>query len=236
MMTSRYAAALMIGATTGISQAAEIVVLESNSPRYAAGQTLDAALPITLPPGEFVAIVTEDARLIRIEGPHDGPAAGPTPDEGAVRRALAQLIVDQRPEVGGIGGVRGNGDEAQAPDTRPEPWLVHTQRSGDQCALRGQGVQLWRESATDAAVAELTASLEDATGEVHWNVGEQRATWPTEVPIRDETIYLLRLQDSLRSLPIRLHLLAPGLAGNALAAAAWLAARGCTEQARLLLR
>ena len=102
--------------------------------------------------------------------------------------------------------------------------------------LRGQGVQLWRESATDAAVAELTASLEDASGEAHWDAGEQRASWPTEVPISDETIYLLRLQDSLRSLPIRLHLLAPGLAGNGLAAAAWLAARGCTEQARLLLR
>ena len=236
MMSSRYAAALVICATTGVSQAAEIVVLESNSARYAAGQTLDAAVPITLPAGEFVAIVTEDARLIRIDGPHNGPAVGQTPDEGAVRRALAQLIVEQRPEVGGVGGVRGDGDEAQAPDTRPEPWLVHTQRSGEQCALRGQGVQLWRESATDAAVAELTASLEDATGEVRWNTGEQRASWPTEVPIRDETIYLLRLHDSLRSLPIRLHLLAPGLAGNGLAAAAWLAARGCTEQARLLLR
>ena len=178
MMSSRYAAALVFCATTGVSQAAEIVVLESNSVRYAAGQTLDAAVPITLPAGEFVAIVTEDARLIRIEGPHNGPAVGQTPDEGAVRRALAQLIVEQRPEVGGVGGVRGDGDEAQAPDTRPEPWLVHTQRSGEQCALRGQGVQLWRESATDAAVAELTASLEDATGEVRWNSGEQRAAWP----------------------------------------------------------
>ena len=201
MMSSRYTAVFLICALTGLADAAEIVVLESNSARYAAGQTLDAALPITLPAGEFVAIVTEDARLIRIEGPHNGPAAGQTPDEGAVRRALAQLIVDQRPEVGGVGGVRGDGDEAQAPDTRPEPWLVHAQRSGDQCVLRGQGVQLWRESSTDAAVAELTASLEEATGEVRWNTGEQRASWPTEVPIRDETIYLLRLQGSLRLAP-----------------------------------
>ena len=236
MMSSRYTAVFLICALTGLADAAEIVVLESNSARYAAGQTLDAALPITLPAGEFVAIVTEDARLIRIEGPHNGPAAGQTPDEGAVRRALAQLIVDQRPEVGGVGGVRGSGEDAQGPDTRPEPWLVHTQRSGDQCVLRGQHVQLWRESAADAAVAELTASLEDATGQAHWDAGAQRASWPTELPIRDQTVYLLRLQGSLRSLPIRLHLLAPGLAGNGLAAAAWLAARGCTEQARLLLR
>lgn len=236
MKSSRYATAIAISAIAGMAHAAEIVVLDSNAVRYAAGQTLDAALPITLAAGEFVAIATEDARLIRIEGPHNGPAAGQTPDEGAVRRALAQLIVDERPEVGGIGGVRGSDDETQAADTRPEPWLVHAQHSGDQCAVRGQGVRLWREGAADAAVAELGASLENATAEVRWNAGEQRAAWPTEMPLTDGTIYLLRPQGSLRSVPIRLHLLAPGLAGNSLAAAAWLAARGCTEQARLLLR
>jgi hypothetical protein len=236
MRFSRYTAVLALSAIAGMAQAAEIVVLESNAVRYAPGQTLDAALPIALAAGEFVAIVTEDARLIRIDGPHSGPAAGPPPDEGAVRRALAQLIVDERPEVGGIGGVRGSGDEPQAADTRPEPWLVHTQRSGDQCAVRGQGVRLWREDGAEAAVAELSASLDDATAEVRWNAGEQRAAWPTEIPLTDETIYLLRPQGSLRSLPVRLHLLAPSVAGNSLAAAAWLAARGCTEQARLLLR
>jgi hypothetical protein len=234
MSLSRYAV-IALCAIAGTAQAAEIVVLESNAVRYAAGQTLDAAMPITLTEGEFVAVVTEDARLIRIEGPHNGPASGQAPDEGAVRRALAQLIVAERPEVGGVGGVRG-GDDPQAADTRPEAWLIHAQRSGDQCVLGGQDVRLWRETSTGATVADLNASLEDATAEVRWSAGEQRAAWPNAVPIADETIYLLRPQGAVRSLPIRLHVLAPGLAGNGLAAAAWLAARGCTDQARLLLR
>ena len=212
-------------------------MLESNSARYAAGQTLDAALPITLPAGEFVAIATEDARLIRIEGPHNGPALGQTPDEGAVRRALAQLIVDERPEVGGVGGVRGDGDEAQAPDTRPEPWLVHAQRSGDQCALRGQACSAVARRArpTPPSPSSALRSRTPRAKCAGMPASSARRGRPRS-PSATKPIYLLRLQGSLRSLPIRLHLLAPGLAGNGLAAAAWLAARGCTEQARLLLR
>ena len=52
----------------------------------------------------------------------------------------------------------------------------------------------------------------------------------------DDTIYLLRPTDSLRSVPIRLHLLEPALSGGGQATAAWLAAKGCIDQARLLLR
>ncbi len=229
-------AVLVACASLRAAGAAEIAVIESTSARYVVGQRLEATAPIVLAAGESLTVVHEDARLIKIEGPHNGPAAGPAPDPSALRRALTQLIIEEQPSVGGVGGVRAGDGEAQAVDTRPDPWLVHAQRSGDQCVLGGEGVGVWRESASDALVAELGVSLAESSAQIRWNAGEQRATWPAQAAVVDDTVYLLRPTISLLSVPIRLHVLAPTLAGHDLAAAAWLAAKGCIDQARLLLR
>jgi hypothetical protein len=229
-------AALVVCASFTAAEAAEIAVIESTSARYVAGQTLDAAVPITLAAGESLTIVTEDARLIRIEGPHSGPAVGPAPDPSAVRRALTQLIVEERPAVGGIGGVRAGEFEPQGADTRSDPWLLHAERSGDQCVLGGASIGVWRENASDAFVTEVSISLAESSTQIRWNAGEQRAAWPAQTAPVDDAVYLLRPSGSLRSVPIRLHLLAPDLADSGLATAAWLAAKGCIEQARVLLR
>ncbi len=229
-------AALVVCASLRAAGAAEIAVIESTSARYSVGQMLEATAAIVLATGEALTVVTEDARLIEIEGPHNGPAAGPAPDPSAFRRALTQLIVEERPSVGGVGGVRAGDGEVQTVDTRPDPWLVHSERSGDQCVLGGEGLGVWRESASDALVAELGVSLAESSTQIRWNAGEQRAAWPAQAALVDDTVYLLRPTTSLLSVPIRLHLLAPTLVGRSLAAAAWLAAKGCTDQARLLLR
>jgi len=229
-------AALLVGMQCGVADAAEIVVIESSAARYVAGQMLDATAPLALAAGESLTVVTEDARMIKIEGPHNGPATGPAPDPSAVRRALAQLIVEEPPAVGGVGGVRGDEGEEQGADTRPDPWLLHAGRSGDQCVLGGEGVGVWRENAADAVAAELGVILAESSVEIRWDAGQQRAVWPTQVALRDDAVYLLRANTSLLSVPIQLHVLAPALAGRGLAAAAWLAAKGCTDQARLLLR
>jgi hypothetical protein len=229
-------AILFVGAPFGVAEAAEIVVIESSAARYPAGQILDAAAPIALAAGESLTVVTEDARLIKIDGPHNGPATGPAPDPSAVRRALAQLIVEEPPAVGGVGGVRAGEGEEQAADTRPDPWLLHAGRSGDQCVLCGESVGVWRDSADDAVTAELGFLLAESSVEIRWDAGQQRAAWPAQVELRDGAVYLLRAKASLLSVPIQLHVLAPALAGRGLPAAAWLAAKGCTAQARLMLR
>jgi hypothetical protein len=230
-------AVVIVGASFGVARAAEIVVVQSTSPRYVAGQTLDAAAPLMIAAGESVTVVTESARLIKMDGPHNGPAAGPAPDPSGVRRALAQLIVEERPGVGGVGGVRGDSLGEQAPDTRPDPWLVHAARNGDQCVVRDRPVGVWREEAGKALVVDVGISLSERTEQIRWDAGQQRAAWPAATTLTDDTVYLLRSAASLRSVPIRLHLLDPALAGgDGLAAAAWLAAKGCIDQARVVLR
>jgi hypothetical protein len=223
---------------TGLATAqnVQIVVLESTSSRYVAGQTLDATQAVVLAAAETLTVATEDARLVRLVGPYSGPPIGGAPEDSAARRALAQLIAADTPTVGGVGGVRGDARDESPTDTRPTPWFVHVQRSGEQCALQGQAVELWREDAASASAVEVRLSLGDAAAHARWNLGEQRTAWPASVPLNDGTIYLLRADGAVRSMPVRLHLLPPALRAPGLATAAWLAARGCTDQARLALR
>lgn len=237
-MSKRLHAIAFLAIVCGLSraEAAEVVVLESTSPRYMAGQIVDAAQPVTLMSDEALTIATEDGRLARIVGPYSGPAAGSAPDESAARRALALLLGADRPEVGGVGGVRGDTAAESATDTRPGVWFVHAERGGDQCVRQGESVQLWREDARSAAATEIRVSLGDAAAQARWNAGEQGTAWPPSVGLADGTIYLLRAEGAVRSVPVRLHLLPSTLGAPGLATAVWLAARGCTDQARLALR
>jgi hypothetical protein len=174
---------------------------------------------------------------MRIVGPHDGPAIGTSPDESAVRKAIDRLVSADQPRVGGVGAVRGGDEREAVADTRPGPWLLHSEIDGEQCALRDRSIELWREKTVAAATAQITSVENDGVATVRWAEGAARAAWPTEaLPAIDERIYLVRFDGVTRSVAIRVRLLEPAVASNGLAAAAWLAAKGCTAQARLALR
>jgi hypothetical protein len=217
--------------------AAEIVVLESNAPRFAAGQTMIESAAIELAAGEIVVIVTEDARLLRLEGPYEGPVVGAPPDPSAMRKALERLVSADEPRVGGVGAVRGDEDAQTAVDTRPEAWLVHSERGGEQCALRGGSIELWREDSSRSSSAQITDTVTDAAATVRWSEGAPRAPWPEQslAPV-DDRIYLIRFEGVDRSTAVRVRLLAASVTESPLAAAAWLAAKGCTAQARIVMR
>jgi hypothetical protein len=241
MMTSRLLRAASIAAASmwiaAAGSAAEIVVLESTAPRFPAGQTLSESAAIELAAGEMVVIVTEDARLVRLEGPYSGPAVGAPPDPSAVRKALERLVNADEPRVGGVGAVRGDEDVRSAVDTRPEPWLVHAELGGEQCALRGRPIELWREDASRSASAQITDTATDRVAPVRWDEGAPRALWPEQslVPM-DEHIYLIRFEGVDRSTAVKVRLLAASVTQSSPAAAAWLAAKGCTAQARMVMR
>ena len=237
---NRVAVAMTIAALGAVfstpAGAADLVVIESGAPMYPAGQTMSATTPIKLGAGEFVVVVTEDARLVRIVGPHNGPAIGTAPDESAVRKAIDRLVSANQPRVGGVGAVRGNEESDVVADTRPGPWSIHAEIGGEQCALRDRSIELWRETKA-AAAAQITSADNDAVAAVRWAEGASQAAWPSDVlPALDDRIYLVRFEGMTRSVAIRVRLLDPAVAAKGLTAAAWLAAKGCTAQARLALR
>jgi hypothetical protein len=224
----------------GVTEAAEQVVLDSNSAKYQAGKTLDSATVISLAGMEFVTLAMEDGTLRRIDGPFMGVAAdanGSPPRESNVRRAIAALFGAGPAERGNLGGVRGAPDDrAAAPDTRPNAWLIQAEQTGDQCVVRDAPVRLWREQASAQAKAEVTDVVSRRAATAEWPAEQPSADWPLESPPVDGRIYLVRPSNSLRSVAIRVHALAPDLLDKGLGTVAWLAARGCVAQARLLLQ
>jgi hypothetical protein len=216
------------------AEAAQQVVVEAHALRYPVGTTLDAAAPIVLVSGEFVVLATDDGRLLRVAGPHDGPANGsPAADGTAVRRALARLVSADRPEVGGVGGVRGD-TNAGPRDARPDPWLIDARRSSDQCASNALATQLWLKDAAEGTGVEITDTANGTVARAR-AAADGRAAWPEELAVQEGRVYLVRQAEQVRSVAIRLHALPPGVGIEGLGAAAWLAAKGCTAQARLLL-
>lgn len=123
---------------------------------------------------------------------------------------------------------------AQPADTRPDPWLIHAELTSEQCVLAGRPVRLWREGTQGVRSTVLdVASGESA--ELEWSEGNL-ADWPLREAPGDNRIYLVRPADGLRSAAIKTHTLAAGLEDKGLTTVAWLAARGCIAQARLLMR
>jgi hypothetical protein len=237
MKTRGWAVGLFVALLSTSSWAADVVVLESSASAYPVGKTLSATTVVKLVAGEALVIVTEDARIVRVEGPHDGPAVGAAPDESAIRKALNRLVNANEPRVGGVGAVRGDETPEEVVDTRPEPWLIHSELDGEQCVLRDRPVEVWREAGGGSGAAEVTSAESDAAAMIRWADGVGRAAWPADaVPVLDDHIYLVRPRGATRSVAIRIRALEPAVADNRLAAAAWLAAKGCLQQARLTLR
>ena len=237
---SRWAAAAACITIALEAHAAEIVVIESNAPAYASGRTLDAANPLVLTAEQFVVLATEDGRVLRFDGPRNEPvsSAAPEADESPadeVIGALARLFGRQDPELGGIAGVRDGGGDATTADRRPDVWLIHAEHTGDQCFIPRRRPVFWRETATGAAHGEVEDIVARTTVRLEWLGEPQRALWPSALSPQSGRVYLVRPENDLRSAAIRLHAVPQGLAGDDVASVAWLAAKGCLSQARMLL-
>jgi hypothetical protein len=219
--------------------ATEHVVLESNAPRYAAGDILADDAAIVLESGQTVVLAAENGDLIRVEGPFSGRPQGSTPAGIDLRQAVRQLVGGSETELAGLGGVRGRADSADAAhveDMRPSPWLIHAELTGSQCYVEDRPTEIWRNETGDGAEFEIREVATSRTATIRWPAGSHETRWPADLPPRSGEVYLVRRTDQLRSgTSIKVYSLEPGAADNGYAAAAWLAARGCTDQARLAL-
>jgi hypothetical protein len=186
-------------------------------------------------------VATEDGQVVRIDGPRGGPISSESSPEGRppaaddVIGALARLFGGPGPELGGIAGARGGADQETIADSRPDAWLIHAERTGDQCFIPGRGPELWREVPIGVVGGELEDLVAHTTVRLEWADAQQRTAWPAVPAPQSGRVYLVRRESELSSIAIRLQALPRGLAGNDLASVAWLAARGCMPQARLLL-
>ncbi len=160
--------------------AAEVLVLRSVGPsanRYRAGQRLPDNANFTLRPGDSVVVLAGGGtRTFRGPGTFSatGPARGGTASS-AVRR--------------NTGAVRGPGDTGAVVQPT-DIWHLNVTQSGRACVAAGARPVLWRPTAERAVQLTITPQT-GAPQTVNWPSGQQTLSWPTSVPVADNSSYQL---------------------------------------------
>ena len=233
----RFVALIASGVTLCLpAVAGDMVILESTSVRYQAGQIITDSTVISLTEGETLEIVGEDGSFFKLTGPLDGiptPVAADKPD---VLAAVKRMIATDQASASGLGAVRGSADsEAAVADTRPSPWYFHVEHAGDQCFSRGTEMSLWRENGESSQEFEV---LNLSTGQkvvMEWPAGSQTLGWPPELETGNGEIFLMRPVDQIQSTQIVAIELADTAAATNESAMVWLAAKGCVRQAEIVM-
>lgn len=207
-------------------QAADLVVLESNTPALRAGQLVDDA-SLDLPAGATITVLSANGLSTTVTGPHSGalPAAEKTKDNSRLSAALSRLIVDNATTSSSLGAVRSIETAANVP-----MGTLSAEHVGAQCVVANALPAIQRDQAGSAETASLKQIPGDEA-EIVWARGQETTDWPATIPIVDGGIYLLRRTDRTIPLKIELHVLADDTAAHAFTVA-WAAAKDCTLQAK----
>jgi len=224
--------------------AAELVIVESSSPGYAVSQILSDTETVVLEKGTSIVLISEDGLVIEIEGPFEAQLSrGDGETSSDALAALGRLLTDAEIQARDIGGVR-TGDagfgsfdaSADVVDGRDSPWLLHAGMSGAQCLPRNaERVEYWREPNSNRERLVIERVSTGQSVELGWEAGAARTAWPRQLDLVADELYLVRPGDGVRSSAIVVHEVPEAITDNDVASVAWLAARGCVGQARLVL-
>ncbi len=208
-------AAFLAGAVSS-AFAADIMVVASNAPSLAAGQTVDSAAALDLAAGQRVTFIAGGGKSLTRNGPYKGVAwEGAPPADKAFLQSLGKLAAGQGKGGTTLGAVRG------ATKGEPEdPWALDVGRAGDHCVAAGAPVVLWRPSSERAGTLSLSGMKDEGKASVDWPAGAATTPWPQEV------------KPTAKRLVVRV---VPGNLASDAHRAIWMGDAGCTAQARLLL-
>ena len=221
----------------------ELVVLESTATNYEPGQTIADDDTIEVAEGTEIVLLSEDGIVIAIRGPFSGPLVPlESEDDYDILRTLGVLVGQSEVDNRSIGGVRGTGeddsiDPARAvADSRGSPWSIHTGMGGVQCLPESNdGAVFWREPADREERLHIRHLASGDAGTIGWEAGRTRVALPDDVSFDFDSVYVLRKDSERRSVALVVRSIPDAVADNGYSTVAWLAARGCTRQARLAL-
>lgn len=229
------AAAALLAAMTG-AQARELVVVESTAPDLPAGRIIDGSAPLSLKAGMRVALVADDGKVIKLEGPFIGTVSGGgAGGDRAVVAAISRLFDGGPAESASLGTFRGAGPQADGREaSTADIFAIDIRRTGTQCAATGGLPTLWRAETGRETTVTLQQLPGGPGGLVRFPAGVATAAWPAAVPVADDGEYLVRDAGDAWSNTLRLRILPASVAEGA-SGVAWLADNGCASQARALL-
>lgn len=230
-------AALVFGGAQ-VCDARQLVVIDSSSPQYKAGQVIEGSQRLQLSSGSRLTIVGDDGKVIKLEGPFTG-VVGTGGDAGGtggvvVVEAISKLFSGETPETGALGTFRGARGAGQAGTKAPDVWAIDVSQSETQCVPGGMVPTLWRSQAS----RELTVAVEYLTSKtgalVQFPAGVDVVAWPAQVPLEDGGRYSIRDSNDTWRSGLTLRVI-PVEQTSTIGRAAWMAENGCAAQARTLM-
>jgi len=219
-------AALLLAA--GPASAVDLVVVEAHGVRLAPGQTVDGSKPLELLDGQQVTLLSANGQIVKLEGPSNAaPEAQVKGGNTDVATAVAALITERQARMSEVGVVRGEKDVKL-----PEPWVVDVTHPGTSCVLNGTPVVLWRND--NKVATKVTIAPADRSWSVsgQWAAAADRLWMPANLPLRDQTSYVINIGGRLAPVTVRVI---PAAVTNDAMRASWMAQVGCDTQATALL-
>lgn len=221
---------LVIGlGLVSMAQAADVVVVRSNSSTYPKGMLLETQTPVNLAAGEEMTVVFSSGQAQTLRNGYNGylQDASAKPVTVGLVDALANVVNAAQPIT------RGH-------DVPQDVWLVDISTNKRfYCVAANEHVTLWRpdsESKT-ASTLQIKHKPTGQQAQVVWPANKPTIEWPSSMPVVYGDTYTLELS-SLRghstfkklvlyqlpeSLPTKSHQVV------------WMAGKGCIPQANLLL-
>lgn len=213
------------------AHSAEIIVLESTAPGIEAGSIVQDTDSVEVPDGTMILLVEEDGTTRDISGPFIGPvgSAGAAGNGGGLIANLGKLVQDRENKRQVLGAIRTA--PGQVP---PDLYLIDAARSETVCIPEGLEPRLWR-PATMAAETEVRLRMANGSSKSFlWPARKQTAKWPSDVALRDDGNYALRLGIAPRPTELSVRLI-PESIKLPTVQAAWMFQAGCRRQAALLI-
>jgi hypothetical protein len=213
---------------SGQALAAELVVVEARGIKLAPGTSVDGAKPLSLQEGQQVTLLSASGQIVKLEGPSDAaPEAQVRAVSADTASAVTALLTERRARTSEVGVVRGENDVKL-----PDPWVVDITHPGTSCIVAGRPVVLWRSD--DMAQTKVSIAPADRSWNVSgaWPAAADRLQMPANLPLRDQTAYVINVGGRLA--PVTLRLI-PGSVDNDVMRASWMAQVGCDNQANALL-
>lgn len=215
------------------ANAVDLVVISSSAPELKPGQIVNSGEPLQIPEGATVTLVSNSGKTISLKGPHKGPSGfiSVGTDDTRLISSLAGLMSGSGKETTSLGTIRSIG---RAPPPPTDPWAIDVGKSGDHCVPAKGPVTLWRAKGAVKKIFSLKNLSGRSKSQTDWPADASILKWPAKVRLKDGARYLARFKGSRAARKFVLHLVPDHLPSDA-HRAAWMAEKGCRNQAKRLL-
>ena len=208
--------------------AASLVIVEARGINLKLGTTLDAATPLVLKQGQHVTLITETGSTLKLDGPYNQPPAAVGGSGVDLSKTLGALVTQRQARSGEFGTTR-----SAALAALPDPWLIDASHSGAGCLLENHTPTFWRPEAKEGSMLVVAPADRSWRAQAPWPAGQARLFVTTDVPMRGGETYVVNMGGTESALTLTL---VPASLTNDAMRTAWMADKGCDEQAEALAK